>query len=51
LEFHLRPIPEGTELTLTHSLLRDEASAKSHEEGWSGSLDKLQRHFAERRVS
>ena len=50
LEFDLRPIPEGTELTLTHSLLHDEASAESHKEGWSGSLDKMQRHFQERTV-
>ncbi|HKD47217.1 MAG TPA: SRPBCC domain-containing protein [Rhizomicrobium sp.] len=45
LEIRLRPIPEGTELTLTHSLLHDEESRKSHEEGWIGALDKLERHF------
>jgi uncharacterized protein YndB with AHSA1/START domain len=48
LEIRLRAIPEGTELTLTHSLLPDEESRKSHEGGWSGSLDKLERHFAEK---
>lgn len=46
VEFDLRAIPEGTELTLTHSRLPDEATRNSHEEGWSGALDKLERHFA-----
>lgn len=45
LEFGLRAIPEGTELTLTHSLLFDEESRLGHQKGWSGSLDKLERHF------
>ncbi len=45
LEFDLSPIAEGTELTLTHSLLADEASRASHEDGWRGSLDKLERRF------
>jgi uncharacterized protein YndB with AHSA1/START domain len=45
LEFDLRAIPEGTELTLTHSRLHSEEARRSHEEGWSGALDKLERHF------
>ena len=45
LEFDLRAIPEGTELTLTHALLHDEVTRVSHGEGWSGALDKLERHF------
>lgn len=45
LEFDLRAIPEGTELTLTHSRLFDEGCRRSHQEGWSGSLDKLEQHF------
>jgi len=45
LEFKLRAIAEGTELTLTHSRLPDEETRRSHEEGWSGALDKLVRHF------
>ena len=45
LEFELRAIAEGTELTLTHSRLHDEETRRSHEEGWSGALDKLERHF------
>jgi len=45
LSFDLRPIEEGTELTLTHALLADEPSRASHEQGWSGSLDKLEGRF------
>jgi uncharacterized protein YndB with AHSA1/START domain len=45
VEFDLRAISEGTELTLTHSRLHDEETRRSHEEGWSGALDKLERHF------
>jgi uncharacterized protein YndB with AHSA1/START domain len=45
VEINLRPIPEGTELTLTHSALFNEETRRSHEEGWSGALDKLVRHF------
>jgi Activator of Hsp90 ATPase homolog 1-like protein len=41
----LRAIPEGTELTFTHSLLHDDETRRSHEEGWSGALDKLQTRF------
>jgi uncharacterized protein YndB with AHSA1/START domain len=48
LAFNLRTIAEGTELTLTHSRLQDAASRDSHERGWSGALDKLQRHMQER---
>jgi uncharacterized protein YndB with AHSA1/START domain len=44
----LRPIPEGTELTFTHELLANEETRQSHEEGWTGSLGKLQRMFSER---
>ena len=45
LEFNLREIPDGTELTLTHSQLFDEESRRNHEKGWSGSLDKLERNL------
>ena len=44
LEFKLRPIAQGTELTLTHSRLHDEDSRLRHEQGWNGALDKLERH-------
>jgi uncharacterized protein YndB with AHSA1/START domain len=45
LEIDLRAIAEGTELTLTHSRLADEETRRSHEEGWNGALDKLERHY------
>jgi len=45
VEIDLRAIPDGTELTFTHSRLHDEESRRGHERGWNGSLDKLERHF------
>jgi uncharacterized protein YndB with AHSA1/START domain len=45
VEIDLRPIAEGTELTFKHLHLRDEESRRSHEAGWNGALDKLERHF------
>ena len=45
VEIDLRAMAEGTELTFTHSRLHDEETRRSHEEGWNGSLDKLERHF------
>ena len=47
IEITLRAVPEGTELTLTHSRLHNEETRRSHEGGWTGSLDKLEAHFAE----
>src|SRR4249920_1809574 len=44
VEIRLRAIAEGTELTFTHSRLHDEESRRSHEQGWNGALDKLERH-------
>jgi uncharacterized protein YndB with AHSA1/START domain len=46
VEIMLRAIPEGTELTFTHSRLHDEESRLSHEEGWTGALNKLEAHLA-----
>jgi uncharacterized protein YndB with AHSA1/START domain len=46
VEIELRAIAEGTELTFTHSRLQDEDTRRSHEEGWNGALDKLQRRFS-----
>ena len=46
LELHLRPIDTGTELTLIHAALRDEESARSHQWGWDGALQKLARRLA-----
>ena len=46
VEIDLRPIATGTELTFTHDRLQTMASRDSHEWGWNGALDKLERHFA-----
>ena len=46
LELHLRPIDTGTELTLIHAALHDEESARSHQWGWDGALQKLARRLA-----
>jgi len=45
IEIDLRATEGGTELTFTHSLLHDEETRRSHEEGWTGALDKLQHNF------
>jgi len=45
VEIRLRPIETGTELTLIHSLLSNEGSARAHEGGWDGALQKLIRRF------
>ena len=47
VEIVLRPVPEGTEITVTHSRLHDEESRRRHEAGWMGALDKLAARFAE----
>jgi uncharacterized protein YndB with AHSA1/START domain len=47
VEIVLRPVPEGTEITVTHTLLHDEESRRSHESGWMGALDKLAARFTE----
>jgi uncharacterized protein YndB with AHSA1/START domain len=41
IEADLRATAAGTELTFTHSLLRDAASVASHTNGWTGALAKL----------
>ncbi len=46
VEIDLRPVEDGTELTFTHAHLGSETSRISHQEGWSGSLEKLVRHFS-----
>ena len=45
IEIDLKPIESGTELTFTHAGLKNAASQKSHEWGWTGSLAKLTRHL------
>jgi uncharacterized protein YndB with AHSA1/START domain len=46
VEIALKAVPEGTEITFTHSRLHDDETCRSHEQGWTGSLDKLQARFA-----
>jgi uncharacterized protein YndB with AHSA1/START domain len=41
IEIEVRRIDGGSELTFTHSQLRNEASLASHQAGWIGALDKL----------
>lgn len=48
VEITLKPVSEGTELTFTHALLHDEETRRSHEEGWTGALGKLETYFARR---
>jgi uncharacterized protein YndB with AHSA1/START domain len=43
IEFELRPIDGGSELTVTHADLRNEPSAAIHEAGWVGTLARLNR--------
>jgi len=45
VEISLKAVPEGTELTFVHSQLHGEETRRSHEQGWTGSLDKLGAHF------
>jgi uncharacterized protein YndB with AHSA1/START domain len=42
----LRPIPEGTEITVTHTGLASDETALSHERGWSGALNNLARQLS-----
>jgi uncharacterized protein YndB with AHSA1/START domain len=46
VQFRLKAVSEGTELTLVHSQLRDDEGRLSHTDGWSGALDKLQARFS-----
>lgn len=41
VEIRLRPVAEGTELTLIHTRLPDTAARDSHQRGWAGLLEKL----------
>jgi uncharacterized protein YndB with AHSA1/START domain len=51
IEIDLKPLDDGTEMTFTHARLRTEDSRASHEQGWSGALDKLVRHLSTQRVA
>jgi hypothetical protein len=41
LEFVLRAIDGGTELTFTQTDLKNEVSRQNHEHGWAGAFAKL----------
>lgn len=41
----LRPVAEGTELTLVHDRFADEATATRHRRGWTESLERLDALF------
>ncbi len=41
-----RPVPEGTEVTLTHDRFADADTAKRHTRGWTESLERQERLFA-----
>ena len=45
IEITLKAVPEGTGLTFVHSRLNDEETRRSHEAGWTGSLDKARSAF------
>jgi uncharacterized protein YndB with AHSA1/START domain len=42
----LRPVPEGTALTLRHDRFADAATAQRHTRGWTESLERLAARFA-----
>lgn len=46
LTLELAEVPGGTELTLTHEKLADETARDLHNEGWSGTLDRLEQLLA-----
>ncbi len=41
-----KEVSEGTEITLLHQKLMDDASCQRHREGWLGTLDKLAHYFS-----
>ena len=45
------PMAAGTELTLIHAGLSDAELQRSHEEGWTGALDKLCRRWTARETN
>jgi len=42
----LKPDREGTLLTLHHEQFVDQAARDSHEHGWKGMLDNIEKHLA-----
>ncbi len=47
IDVTLRPVPEGAEVTFTHSRLESQETRASHEKGWTGSFAKLERYCAD----
>jgi uncharacterized protein YndB with AHSA1/START domain len=45
IEIDLKPIADGVELSFVHKDLATAASASGHEQGWTRSLAKLERHL------
>ena len=43
----LRPVQDGAEVTFTHSRLDSEETRLSHQEGWTGAIQKLERYCAD----
>jgi uncharacterized protein YndB with AHSA1/START domain len=48
--FLLKRVDDGTELTLIHEQLHDEATRQSHEDGWRGWFDKLAAFLAHAKI-
>jgi uncharacterized protein YndB with AHSA1/START domain len=46
IEITLRATPDGTDLSFIHSQLHDEVTSREHEQGWTGSLRKLEAYLA-----
>jgi uncharacterized protein YndB with AHSA1/START domain/predicted enzyme related to lactoylglutathione lyase len=47
----LRPVAEGTELTVTHDQFFDEEAATRHRGGWTSALDRLVAEFDKEKMS
>lgn len=42
----VEPVEGGCRLTLTHERFFDEAARDRHQQGWTGTLERLERHLA-----
>ena len=47
----LRPVEEGTEITLRHEQFADEKARDDHREGWGEAIERLQAYLAEMEVA